>query len=289
MSCRSSTGWPSCGKRWSTDGSRRIAEEYAQRDARVRVVTNTQGKGLVGVLNSGLDTATGTYIARMDADDISLPERLQRQVQFMEAHPQVGACGTWFRFLSNGVVIRHPESHADIKIKMLGHCALTHPTVMLRKSILEKYKLRYDVAFKEAAEDYYLWVQLAAVTELANVPEILLEYRTHEAQFSQQFSQVQIARSRKVRLLQAQALGLKLAKEEEDLYLALVMASPPDRTHLPAARKIVERVLTAASSNGTYAMPQLKAFFEDVLAHMPPPPPRRWRRWATRLLQVLRE
>jgi glycosyltransferase involved in cell wall biosynthesis len=235
------------------------------------VLTNAQGKGVVGAANTGLAAATGTYIARMDQDDVSLPERLQRQVQFMETHPQVGACGTWFRYLATQEVVRHPESHADIKIKLLGNTALAHPSVMMRRSVLVQSGLRYDTAF-DCAEDYHLWIRLAAVTELANIPEILLEYRMHAAQLSQQFSPTQLAQSRQVRLMQAQALGLRLAPEEEDLYLALVMATPPDQTQLPAARKLVARVLAAAQVNGTYATPKLQEFFEQVLSKMPPPP-----------------
>ncbi len=272
---------------FSTDSSRRIAEDFAQRDERVKVITNAQGKGLVGALNTGLAAAAGTYIARMDADDVSLPHRLQRQVDFMESHPRVGVCGAWFHIMGSETVIRHPEDHDDIKIRMLGHCSLTHPAVMLRKSVLEKHQLRYDEAFREAAEDYHLWIRLAAVTELANVPEILLEYRAHGAQASQQTAQRLIARSRQIRLMQAQALGLTLAPEEEGLYLSLVMAAPPDRTHLPAARKLVARILAAARTNGTYSVPKLQAFLERMLAQMPPAPPGPWRQLLTRLLQVL--
>ena len=271
---------------FSTDSSRRIAEEYAQRDGRVRVLTNTQGKGVAGAGNTGLAAAAGVYVARMDQDDVSLPERLQRQVRFMETHPQVGACGTWFRYLGTQEVIRYPESHADIKIRLLGNTALAHPSVIMRRSVLLASGLRYDAAF-DCAEDYHLWIRLAAVTELANIPEVLLEYRAHAAQISQQFSPAQTAQVRQLRLLQAQALGLVLAPEEVALYLALVTAAPLTQAQLPAARQLVERVLAAATVDGTYVLPKLQAFFDRVLAAQPPPPTGRWHQVARRILQVL--
>jgi len=78
----------------STDGSHEIAASYA--DPRIRLESNGRNLGLIATLNRGLDLARGTYVARMDADDIAFPDRLSKQLTFMEAHPEIGLCGTWY-------------------------------------------------------------------------------------------------------------------------------------------------------------------------------------------------
>jgi len=271
---------------FSTDSSRRIAEEYAQRDARVRVLPNTREKGLAGAVNSGLAAATGKYIARMDGDDLSAPQRLMKQVTFMEQHPEVGLCGTWFRFMHTQEVVQHPQAHDDIRIKLLGNTAFAHPSVMLRKSVLTQHDLHYDRAY-EPADDYHLWVRMAQLTRLANIPEVLLEYREHAGQTSHSSAQVQATHTNSIRLMQARALGLALTPAEEALYLALVTRAQLDPSQRPAAHQLVERVLAAARTQGAYALPKLKAFFDQALTARPAPPPGPWRRLVTRLLQVL--
>src|SRR5579859_5191090 len=81
----------------SLDGSPAILDEYARADARVKVIHCLHNRGHVYAANDGLSHVQGEYVARMDADDVSLPERLARQVQFLDEHPEIGVAGTWFR------------------------------------------------------------------------------------------------------------------------------------------------------------------------------------------------
>ena len=145
----------------STDSSPEIVKEYAVEDARIRLIDNRLEKGIVGALNTGLNEAKGDYVARMDADDISLPHRLAEQVRFMDDHPEVGVCGTWMSTIEDGgsrLWFSFPADHERIKIGLLFYTPLAHPTVMIRRAYFEKYGLRYEECF-EHAEDYELWTR----------------------------------------------------------------------------------------------------------------------------------
>ena len=167
----------------STDDSRRIAAEYARRDPRVKVITNLQRKGIVGALNTGLDAATGVYIARMDADDISLPERFAQQVAYLETHPEVALCGTWVRMIGAASTRRrYPTDPERLRAFALFNCPLAHPTVMWRRAWFERQGLRYDAA--ACPEDYELWARVVTHFPAANLGRVLLHYRIHAASSS---------------------------------------------------------------------------------------------------------
>lgn len=172
----------------STDRSAQIVRTYS--DMRITFIQRLNNRGLIATLNTGLDMAKGKYIARMDADDICHVDRLSMQLEFMENHKEVVACGTWFQIMPSGQVIRHPTEHAEIKSALLSYCPLGHPTVMLRASVLAETGLRYNESFP-AAEDYDLWTQMITKGRLANLPFVLLQYRAHQGQVSSQMQTVQ--------------------------------------------------------------------------------------------------
>jgi glycosyltransferase involved in cell wall biosynthesis len=179
---------------FSTDNSRRIAEDYTQRDPRIKIIDNTQGKGLVGALNSGLDAATGVYIARMDADDISLPERLEKQWAFLQAHPAVSLCGTSIRSMgaAPAVDIPYPPDHATICCRMLFVNPIAHPTVLWHAETFRRFGLRYHPV--SYAEDFDLWQRCADRLRLANLPEVLLLYRISSGSLTHTYRE-ELARS----------------------------------------------------------------------------------------------
>lgn len=166
----------------STDRSRGILREYEKKDARVRVIVR-ENRGLATTLNDSIDIARGTWIARMDQDDIALPVRFERQLAWLG---KTGAdiCGSWVRRFGSADkrVVRLRQSDEAIKTELLFCSPLAHPTVMMRADLVRG--LRYDSAW-EKAEDYDLWERAAeAGWKMTNVPEVLLMYRQHEAQIS---------------------------------------------------------------------------------------------------------
>jgi glycosyltransferase involved in cell wall biosynthesis len=164
----------------STDNSRSIIEQFS--DHRIRLLTNPKRLRLSGVLNRGLQEAKGKYIARMDADDIALTQRLQQQVTFMESNPLVGLCGSAIEIFGENIKVRtdiYPENSEKIHAYALFDCPFCHPAVMLRKYMVLENELNYDGSYYPT-EDYELWSRAIKLFPVANLSEVLLKYRVHE-------------------------------------------------------------------------------------------------------------
>lgn len=153
------------------------------KDSRIQLIEKPKNTGYTNSLNYGLSIAKGKYIARMDGDDFSLPQRLQVQVDFLESNPDVILCGTSYSIMGNNKVITIPETHESIKLELLKANCIAHPSVMFRKSIIDKHKIKYDIS-REPAEDYAMWVQLLSYGKLHNLSQVLLQYRLHNSQVS---------------------------------------------------------------------------------------------------------
>ncbi len=161
----------------STDCSVEIIRSYD--DPRIRLVHNEKNLKLVATLNKGFDLARGEYVARMDCDDISLPTRLARQVEFMEAHPEVGVCGTWAKEIdSEGKILRIWKSPVggEMKKYIWRPTPIIHPTALFRRPVFERFK--YDHNYIHA-EDLELWQRISNTVRLDNLNEFLHLYRIH--------------------------------------------------------------------------------------------------------------
>jgi len=170
----------------SKDDSLAVINGYAQQDPRIRVISR-ENRGLVSSLNEGISLATGEFIARMDQDDISLPNRLESQLAYMENNSLdlVGAAVLRFHSTSDKVKPKHyPVEHDELatSIITLGP-SFAHPTVLARRTVFDSFK--YDPRY-EYAEDYALWltITLSNKFKLGNMREILLHYRRHETQMT---------------------------------------------------------------------------------------------------------
>ena len=210
----------------STDGGFREVGAFS--DRRIRLVRQEQNRGLVAALNLGLGLARGEYLARMDADDISLPARLARQVAFMDDHPAVGVCGSWLEAFSGAArtVWVAPLRHEEIYAKLLFESTLYHPTVIIRKSLLDKHALRYAEDFPRA-QDYELWSRCVQYCQLANLGEVLLDYRLHANSVGSREADSQQKSADAVRLRWLQKIGLQPTGEEIALHRQLSLGQIP--------------------------------------------------------------
>lgn len=165
----------------STDTSNAILKNYALADKRIRVICQDNA-GIATALNRGISEARGAYIARMDADDICAPDRLARQVKFMNTRPTTGLCGTGWSFIGRrkGSVVPVTDD-AGIRAAQLFRPSIAHPTAMIRRDLITKYDLWYNTELKQA-EDYELWLRLSRHAKMANLPESLLSYRVTDSQ-----------------------------------------------------------------------------------------------------------
>lgn len=160
----------------STDDTGEILKEYARKDDRVKIITNPMNRGLIYSLDKGLNAARGQYIARMDDDDISLPDRFKRQIHYMENHPKITVLGTRAYVEKEGGFIKswgYEEADKN-KILMFFEVPVFHPSVMMRASFLKNHHIRYQSKYL-SAEDTYLWYQIAmAGGRITNLKEPLM-------------------------------------------------------------------------------------------------------------------
>lgn len=165
----------------STDNSRSIIDTY--HDTRIVRHYSDTNQGLIAVLNKGLLEAKGKYIARMDADDISLPDRFKMQFDFMESHPDVGICGTQLKLIHNNEPVIRPTEDRALRWWFFKGSPFAHPSVFLRTSLIHEHQLSFS-AKAYVAEDYDLWWKLAFFCKMANLKEALVHYRIHPNQES---------------------------------------------------------------------------------------------------------
>lgn len=204
----------------STDDSEKQILSY--RDVRIRYHKNEINLGLIATLNKGMELASGKYIVRMDADDICMPDRIQKQVQFMETHPEVGICGCCADVIDKAhLKMKYDAEDASIRIKMLYQCHMLHPSVIIRKGLIDRYTLRYNPEFIHA-EDYELFYRIGNFTKLANLTDTLLLYREHEGSVSRIYKQTQKDNSLRVIKQEFKDIGIDITEAEVDLFKDLM-------------------------------------------------------------------
>jgi glycosyltransferase involved in cell wall biosynthesis len=204
----------------SSDATWSILERYAANDPRVRPLRNSANMGQPRTQNRGLDLAQGELIARNDADDLSSPDRLARQVAFMDAHPEVVLLGCQVRLIDEqdrplGEVAPYPLSDAGIRALMLAHIAFCGPAVMFRRGPVMAQGVRYDPDMS-LSEDFDFYSKLLPHGRMANLPQRLLDYREHQASLSHRHTQRQDSLADLISHRNLQAAGLAGAWPEED-------------------------------------------------------------------------
>ena len=180
----------------STDNTVEVIKSI--NDERINLIVKPENSGYTNSLNHGLTLVKGKYIARMDGDDISVPQRFEKQIDFLENNPDVGLCAGFYQVIGKDEPRTHSYlNHDEIKVGMLKGNNIAHPTVMMRSEVLKQHNLIYDPN-NEPAEDFDLWSRMAFVTKLANLPQVLLYYRVYAQQTSSVRRQRQIDISNKI-------------------------------------------------------------------------------------------
>ena len=153
----------------------KIVKSY--KDKRIKYFKNDKNMGITPSRNKLMDMACGEYIAVFDHDDISVPSRLEQQVNFLDKNPHIGVVSGWLKFFGNKtMILKNPEYDNDIKIFMTDDCVIAHTAAMIRKSVLDENNIRYD-EYYSPSEDYKLWAQLMPLTHFYNIPNVLVLYR----------------------------------------------------------------------------------------------------------------
>ena len=204
----------------STDNSLSILESF--NDRRIKIFNNINNLGISASLNFGIQNSSGEYIARMDADDINLVNRLKDQTYFLDQNLNVDVVGSYFETFGYTIPrkICPPLQDNQIKAALLFNAVLGHPVVMMRKESLLSNKLRYDSNY-DGAEDYELWVRSSFKLRFANIPQVLLLYRIHSKQTSSSSREKQINIADSIRLKYLYDLNIALTEREEKIHLGI--------------------------------------------------------------------
>ena len=217
----------------STDRSPEVAASF--HDPRIRYYRNECNLGVAASRNRGVRLARGEFVAQMDQDDIARPYRIARQVMYLRKHPEVSLCGG--SIVKFSPVSRHliafPRYHEELRVTHLFHSGFAHPTVMARREFLVREGLFYDESCRNL-EDYELWCRWIDKARVANLREVLLEYRVHGNQLSREHSAYFTNLLR--RLHQRVLAGIGIDPSEEEFMLHHQISLFGDTTTLSSLR-----------------------------------------------------
>jgi len=236
----------------STDNSVGIVQAYG--DPRICLIHNDGNLGLAASLNRGFELARGELIARMDADDISRPERLAYQIRFMDENPLVGVCGSWVRFFptADNSIWKLPESSEEIRCLQFHTVGVAHPSVMVRKGFFAEHGLSYDPRFR-FSQDYELWGRAIRYMKFANIQKVLLDYRISPGQICARYGSEQLAAVAPLRLQRVRELGIEPTSSEQELHeMVLNNSMPHESKYLDLAERWLLRLDSANRAAGTY-------------------------------------
>lgn len=168
--------------------NKELLDKYRAKDDRIIIIENEQNIGLTKSLNKGLKIANGKYIARMDADDISMPDRFAKQVEFLDNHEDYIVCGAYVQtFGSRKRLIKFGQDWQDLKTYFLipnpTSSPVAHPAAMIRASVLRSNNFYYNEDYR-VGQDYELWSRLMFLGKFYNIPKVLLHYRISPSQIS---------------------------------------------------------------------------------------------------------
>jgi glycosyltransferase involved in cell wall biosynthesis len=192
----------------SKDNSLSIIEEYKQKDSRIKII-DQKNLGIIKALNNGLKISKGKYIVRMDADDISLSDRIEKQLAYLKKE-NAYLCGTWAHVIDkNGVINTKkefnypPKTWTENKLSMIKWNPFIHPSVLFKRELYEKEKDKNGNLYKnyKHIEDYELWTRINPKYKSVNIQEYLLNYRIHNNQITNRNKIIMDIKAIEIRLL----------------------------------------------------------------------------------------
>jgi glycosyltransferase involved in cell wall biosynthesis len=211
----------------STDRTAAILASY--NDNRVRILHNDKNQGAPFSRNLAIRSAHGKYIAILDADDISLPNRLREQVEFLEENQDISGTGSYvFEINSSGQKIRtvqHPIMAEHVKCSMLFRCSIVHSSAMIRRDFFINNHLFYNETFP-CSQDYEMWSRAVFLGKFSNFPQYLTLYRCSETQMSVMRKETQFKQAERVYHSLFLKLGVELTEKEMELHSFLITQKP---------------------------------------------------------------
>lgn len=213
------------------------------KDNRIVLIENEKNIGLTKSLNIAIKHATGDYIARMDSDDISERNRLEKQVEYLEKHKDVDFVCSWFKHFGGDEAVYKktiPSTSLFRCYLLLGNSYIAHPSVMFRSSFLIKNELLYDESIKKS-QDYDMWIRCADAGNVATVPEVLLNYRIHSNQITNSSSAEQTAYVDIIRKRQLSRLKIYPSPDEMRIHRECFSGHNISKEHVKWLYSLIEQ------------------------------------------------
>lgn len=200
----------------STDTSLDICNQLAKKNSNIRIISSTTNNGIVHALNTLREHAQGDYIARMDADDICRPQRIENQLNWM-AENDIDICGTWFTEFGQGIprVARWPVTHKKLNTALLFQNSICHPTILGKRKVFSEFEYREEF---NLAEDYDFFIRVIKSFKFGNVPESLLRYRRHPNQATQYKKATMESVTKTIRTNALKNIGICPTQEQIDTH-----------------------------------------------------------------------
>lgn len=203
----------------SKDSTEEIIKSY--KDDRIVYIKNEQNLGVAGTLNRGLGIAKGEYIARMDADDISLPERFQKQVNFMDKHKNTNVLGTSITIFGEEIQnsVRHFLSDPNkAKVELIFAPCTAHPTIFIRRNMLINNHIYYKKEY-EGIEDYALLWDMSHLGDISSLEDNLFYYRCHKTQVTKTYTSKAKERFFDFLSYRMKNMGIELNEREKEIFM----------------------------------------------------------------------
>ncbi len=224
----------------STDKSASIVKSI--NDRRIIFIQNSLNRGNYCCRNYGMKISRGKYICVMDADDISEPERLQKQFRFMEDNSDIGICGTFIRNIPSNISPGFITDCEQLKVSFLSNNYCSHPSLIMRREYLNEYNLSYNEDYFYSA-DFDLCARGFKYFKIQNIPEVLLLYRRHPEQISSAKFVEQTKYADDIRINQLiDVLGFNLEEIPVLLHLKLMKRQLISQEELDDSKKWVQRI-----------------------------------------------
>ncbi len=248
----------------STDGTAAIIQELSH-DKRIKVINNPANLGLTSTRNKGIAACSGAYLAMLDSDDIALPERLEKQVKFLDSNPDFGLVGSYVDLIdSNGVYLETQKYDAApefIPGILLFQNYFAQSAVMVRKTALPPVAYRSEYPL---AEDYDLWTRISVKHKVANLKEVLSKYRIHQRNISKTKAEALAANLKGIAAEQLTQLEIFPSPDELELHTRIGQLDIPScKEFIKAAEQWLLRILLANEKTKYYP----SAAFRIVVAH----------------------
>ena len=245
----------------STDSSTDIIKSF--KDKRIRILNNRERS--YPTRNKGLRVAKGKYICIMDADDVSLPHRFERQVLFMDKNPEIGLAGSGYRVLGQDRDLFRESDYEKIKVQLMRNNCFIHPSIIIKHDLLKKYNLSYIRKYYYSS-DYDFIARVARYFPVTNIHEVLMHYRIHEGQVTMQFREKQAAYADEISLNQVKYLGINPKDDEARLHIAFLHGQQISYSGKDKLYKWLEKIKAANCKTGFYNENELEIFCDALVS-----------------------